>query len=351
MTSKYFSQSIALKVFLASVVCCGGLMLAVPVARAETCAFTRDLSLGVTGEDVRCLQQYLNNNGFAIASTGPGSPGNETGEFKALTEAALKRWQEAKAILPATGTFGPRSRALYRTEQGGGGTVLGAATTSASVVTGIPSLQAIMTRLAALERRVEALEGKKSGPTTGTAKPTPVTPVGSKAEQAAKVLRQLEDSVARAKKEIADADDDGERVDVAEELLDEVRDMVATAEDLYDDKNYDRVLVLTKRAQSLVAEAVDAIGKRSGDDDDDEDEQEELEERLDDLRDELDEARDDFDDAVADGASGGDAEDLLDEADDLLDDAEEAIDDQDFSDAEDLLDDAEDLIEEARDEF
>ncbi len=54
-------------------------------ASAATCSFTRDLEFGDTGEDVRCLQKYLNESGHTIAQSGAGSPGMETGEFKTLT--------------------------------------------------------------------------------------------------------------------------------------------------------------------------------------------------------------------------------------------------------------------------
>ncbi|MDD3687260.1 MAG: GLUG motif-containing protein, partial [Bacteroidales bacterium] len=43
--------------------------------------FTRDLRLGVSGNDVKALQQYLNNNNFKLANTGFGSPNNETSYF------------------------------------------------------------------------------------------------------------------------------------------------------------------------------------------------------------------------------------------------------------------------------
>jgi peptidoglycan hydrolase-like protein with peptidoglycan-binding domain len=324
-------------------------------AQAATCTITRDLTLGVTGEDVRCLQQYLNNNGFTIAESGPGAKGNETGEFKALTEAAVRKWQEAKGITPATGSFGPRSRALLASEQSGSGTVLGVDTAASASGTTVSSgiLQAILSRLVSIERRLDALEGKK--PAESTAKPsTPATTpqnTQNRAEQAAAEIERLEAAIADAEDEIAEADDDGERVGVAEELLEEVSAMLSQAESQNDAKNYDRVLVITKRALPLVAEAVNAIGKRSSGNDDEDDEQEELEKRLEDLRDELDDARDEVEEAEDNDENTGDAEDLLDEAEDLLDDAEDALDDEDFNEVEDLLDEAEDLIEEALDEL
>lgn len=72
--------------------------------------FTRDLSIGSVGEDVRQLQQFLNEYGFIIAVSGPGSPGHETINFGPLTQTALAKFQENKGIKPATGYFGPVTR-------------------------------------------------------------------------------------------------------------------------------------------------------------------------------------------------------------------------------------------------
>ena len=85
-----------------------------PVATVSTTTFTRDLSIGITGEDVRQLQIFLNSNGFSVAPAGPGSRGNETLRFGAATKAALVRYQISKGITPATGYFGPKSRAAIQ---------------------------------------------------------------------------------------------------------------------------------------------------------------------------------------------------------------------------------------------
>ena len=74
-------------------------------------SFSRNLELGVTGEDVKVLQTFLNAHGYVIAASGAGSPGNETTRFGALTKAALIKYQEAKGITPAAGYFGPKTRA------------------------------------------------------------------------------------------------------------------------------------------------------------------------------------------------------------------------------------------------
>jgi len=80
----------------------------------STAGFTRDLTLGSEGEDVRQLQIYLNSKGFIIATVGTGSKGNESTYFGNLTQAALARFQAAKNIRPAEGYFGRVTRAYIR---------------------------------------------------------------------------------------------------------------------------------------------------------------------------------------------------------------------------------------------
>ena len=41
----------------------------------------KDLRLGDVHEDVYRLQVFLNNNGYRVTETGPGSPGNEVSIF------------------------------------------------------------------------------------------------------------------------------------------------------------------------------------------------------------------------------------------------------------------------------
>ena len=64
-----------------------------------------NLSLGSSGPQVLSLQQILNQSpDTRIASAGPGSPGNETAYFGALTKAAVMRFQQKYAnqiLVPA----------------------------------------------------------------------------------------------------------------------------------------------------------------------------------------------------------------------------------------------------------
>jgi hypothetical protein len=90
---------------------------AAPVVSAATTGtsflptLTRELSVGMSGNDVMALQEFLNTHGFVIASAGPGSPGNESDTFGGKTKSALAAFQAANGINP-TGYLGPKTLAL-----------------------------------------------------------------------------------------------------------------------------------------------------------------------------------------------------------------------------------------------
>ena len=76
--------------------------------------FSRSLTQGAKGDDVKRLQQYLNSKGFIIALSGVGSKGKETGLFGPATKAALIKFQKAMKITPAVGFFGPLTRGVIK---------------------------------------------------------------------------------------------------------------------------------------------------------------------------------------------------------------------------------------------
>lgn len=80
--------------------------------------FTRNLTVGSTGSDVKCLQVLFNNNGYTIAVTGAGSPGNETSYFGAKTLAVVKTFQAANGLTPAN-QVGPLTRGKLNALLGG----------------------------------------------------------------------------------------------------------------------------------------------------------------------------------------------------------------------------------------
>jgi peptidoglycan hydrolase-like protein with peptidoglycan-binding domain len=77
--------------------------------------FSKNHRQGDTGADILALQQFLNTHGFIIATTGPGSPGQESDFFGQKTYQALIKYQSANN-LPATGYFGPLTRALINSQ-------------------------------------------------------------------------------------------------------------------------------------------------------------------------------------------------------------------------------------------
>ena len=88
---------------------------------SASCNFTRSLTMGSRGDDVKCLQEYLNGAGHTLASSGAGSPGGETTYFGSITKAGVIKWQNANAAVvlapvglsAGTGYFGPSSRSAY----------------------------------------------------------------------------------------------------------------------------------------------------------------------------------------------------------------------------------------------
>ncbi|MEK7451451.1 MAG: peptidoglycan-binding domain-containing protein [Patescibacteria group bacterium] len=103
---------------------------------AVSCAFTRNLYLGVSGDDVKCLQQYLNASGNKVAESGAGSSGNETVYFGSRTKAAVAAWQSANGVSPAVGYFGSISQSKYsQLAATGTGTGTGTGTTPTTGLT------------------------------------------------------------------------------------------------------------------------------------------------------------------------------------------------------------------------
>jgi hypothetical protein len=72
---------------------------------AAAYSFTKDLTLGSKGADVTALQNLLISAGDLKTTT-------VTGYFGALTKAALVKYQKANGISPASGYFGPKTRAF-----------------------------------------------------------------------------------------------------------------------------------------------------------------------------------------------------------------------------------------------
>jgi hypothetical protein len=94
---------------------------------------TSVMGFGSTGMSVKVLQEFLNQRGFTVAASGPGSAGSETDYFGARTKAALAKFQATNGITPAAGYFGPITRAYVAHLVGTG--------TGASIETGSVTYQ------------------------------------------------------------------------------------------------------------------------------------------------------------------------------------------------------------------
>lgn len=77
---------------------------------SDVFVFNKNLQTGNINTDVKALQKFLNNNGFALSKSGAGSLGQETAFFGSITKNALIKFQKANKIIPAVGYFGPATR-------------------------------------------------------------------------------------------------------------------------------------------------------------------------------------------------------------------------------------------------
>jgi peptidoglycan hydrolase-like protein with peptidoglycan-binding domain len=81
--------------FIALLLC---VFMAGSSARGAGFTFTRNLTIGIRGDDVFALQQFLITGDFLKIS----SP---TGYFGPLTRAALGKWQASAGVYPPAGFF------------------------------------------------------------------------------------------------------------------------------------------------------------------------------------------------------------------------------------------------------
>ena len=211
-------------------------------ARAATCTFTSNLEIGVESEAVRCLQQYLNANGFTVSDTGVGSKGKETNQYQTKTKAAVQKWQTANGISPATGTFGPISRAKY--------IVL----TSAAPTPTVPAPQ----------------------PTTPVI-PTPKPTSSSEETSARNAILDARDAYEDAMDEYEDAKDDGDNVGKSKTMLAEADEQLTEALYAFVDEDYGDARDFADEAMDTIDEALDEMDGGTGDGGDEDEAEEAIE--------------------------------------------------------------------------
>lgn len=100
------------------------------VASADAATFSKNLKLGSKGAEVTALQNLLAEKGYLSATS--------RGYFGKATKAALAEWQ-AEAGLPASGVFGPLSRAKVNTMMAAGETMTETTTTATTATFACPA--------------------------------------------------------------------------------------------------------------------------------------------------------------------------------------------------------------------
>lgn len=124
---KVYHEKLCYNIFMKKIVYIVILFCAVPIYFLHAQSFSRSLSIGSTGEDVRALQVLLNKDIVTqVNFTGIGSPGLETDYFGELTKQAVIKFQNkyANAILypvglsQGTGYVGPSTINFLNTLEG-----------------------------------------------------------------------------------------------------------------------------------------------------------------------------------------------------------------------------------------
>lgn len=275
------------------------------------CEFAVDLEIGSEGEAVRCLQKFLNNNGFKVADVGVGSPGNETNLFGGLTREAVKKWQTSNGVTP-TGTFGPLSKAEYLKK--------------------VASL---------LTSQISALT---PGSLVSTPGPLPIATVikpveGAEQKKARTLIREARDAIKDAEDDVEDADEENIDIEEIEDEIDDAKNDLLDAYSFFIDENYARAIAKAEDIVDAMDEIFEDVNGNEGD----------AEEAIQDAEDTINEAEDEINEADDDGERVRESRDLLEEAEDLLEEAQDAFDDRDYEEAEELANEAEELAEDAVD--
>ncbi len=327
-----------------------GLSVGTTMYAAPVCDFKRDLEVGVEGKDVLCLQQWLNKEGYVLAKTGPGAPGAETERFGTLTKEALARFQKDKSISPALGLFGPRTRALILSMQGGSTTpvlppesVNTAPATTSLKTTHDPLAQMSDADRANAEALIALLESQNIVEKNEEGEDEEEEDIEEQTDDdsfGGRVIATI-NMIYGAEDAIQDGDSSPEQLSAARNNLEDAQEDLVDALYAYFKGKSQKAADLIDDASDNAEDAFrDAGGTTRGD---------EMEERLDDLSDALDDAWDTLDAREDAGDDIDDAEETLTEAEALLEDIEDMIDDGQYDDAEEYLDEVEDLIDDAFD--
>jgi cellulose synthase (UDP-forming) len=134
--------------------------------------FRTNEKVGEQGSDILALQQFLNDHGYTVSQTGPGSPGDETVYFGQSTRQALVEFQSANQ-LHADGYFGWETRDFINSN-----TVFAAApitvaiaNTTTTTTTILNTTDTIKTATASTTTKATAISPISISPSTPTTTP------------------------------------------------------------------------------------------------------------------------------------------------------------------------------------
>lgn len=306
-------------------------------ADASSCNFTKDLELGSKGEDVRCLQQYLNNSGYSVSSSGVGSKGKENTNFGDLTKKAVIKWQLANNLTPAEGYFGSKSRVKYNSLTSSTPISIPNSSSSTSLPAGCTS-----NTIYSVTTGAKCKSDTTTTITTNTNTGTNTTVTLSSAEQREKAIKRIVEAINM----MDDADDqigegEGDQASAKDNYNDAEEYLLDATRAFFSDKDYEDAYDGADDAYRKAEEAFEDAGGESRED--------EVENILDKVENELDSAEERIDEADDDDKDVKQSEKLLEQARDKFEQAETAFDKEDYDEAEDILDETSDLIDEAID--
>lgn len=317
-----------LGVFFAALAVFFSTALPLPAA-TESCTFSRNLEVKTVGEDVRCLQKYLNGAGYTIATSGIGSPGKETSIFGELTKQAVKKWQAANGV-SSTGNFGPLSRQKFASLSAGA--VLGAASPSVPTTLTAAQKQQLQSQISSLLVQIENLKSKREKVIADR-----VTKEDAKA-----ALDRTETDINNAQSEVNSAYSRGDDVDKANDYIREAKDKLEDTTRSYNKDRYEEVMSSSYEAEKLVDKALKEIDSDTL--------------TLADVKEVIDEAQKAFDKAESEiskadqnGYDVSKSESKLRESETTLEKAKDYYDDRNYSEANTYAKKADDLADEALD--
>ncbi len=306
----------------------------------EKCAFSRDLDLDTEGDDVKCLQKFLNSSGFVITQSGAGSPGRETGQLKSLTQQAIINWQKSNGIFPATGYFGTKSRQKYsdilKTQSIA--SVNGTGSKVTAVNTGGKSIETLNKELADLLKQAEVAKERSNTNTNPTAIPSNLSSSEKDVRQAIQqAIKDLDDAKAQIKR----AKSSGKDVTKATTEMSDAREDFVSAVGSYLSNDFAKAIVRARDSSHNALDALESAGGVS--------KESKADNLISDVEDNIDEAEDKIHDADRKGEDVDEAEKLLDKAKSIIEQAKKYFDDNKFSDAETQAEKADDIVSDAID--